>query len=60
MQFNILIRCVKINLNFANGRVVRNFFEEVITAQANRLVLQEDITDEELNTLTYEDFLVED
>ena len=46
--------------NFANGRAVRNFFEEVITAQANRLAPKEDITDEELNTLTYEDFLVED
>ncbi len=46
--------------NFANGRAVRNFFEEVITAQANRLALQNDITDEELNTLTYEDFLVEE
>ena len=46
--------------NFANGRAVRNFFEEVITAQANRLAPQSDITDEELNTLTYEDFLVED
>jgi SpoVK/Ycf46/Vps4 family AAA+-type ATPase len=46
--------------NFANGRFVRNFFEEVITAQANRLAPQENITDEELNTLTYEDFLVEE
>ena len=46
--------------NFANGRTVRNFFEEVITAQANRLAPKENITDEELNTLTYEDFLVED
>ena len=43
--------------NFANGRAVRNFFEEVITAQANRLAPKDDITDEELNTLTYEDFL---
>lgn len=46
--------------NFANGRAVRNFFEEVITAQANRLAPQKDITDDELNTLTYEDFLVEE
>ena len=46
--------------NFANGRAVRNFFEEVITAQANRLAPKESTTDEELNTLTYEDFLVED
>ena len=46
--------------NFANGRSVRNFFEEVITAQANRLAPKKDITDEELNTLTYEDFLIEE
>lgn len=45
--------------NFANGRSVRNFFEEVIVAQANRLAPKENITDEELNTLTYEDFLVD-
>lgn len=46
--------------NFANGRAVRNLFEEVLTAQANRLASKDDITDEELNTLTYEDFLVGD
>uniref|UniRef100_UPI0025DD5F6A AAA family ATPase n=1 Tax=uncultured Methanobrevibacter sp. TaxID=253161 RepID=UPI0025DD5F6A len=46
--------------NFANGRAVRNLFEEVITRQANRLALEEEISDEELNTLTYEDFLIED
>ena len=46
--------------NFANGRSVRNFFEEVLTAQANRLAKKENITDEELNTLTYEDFLIEE
>ena len=46
--------------NFANGRAVRNLFEEVITRQANRLALEEEISDEELNTLTYEDFLIGD
>ena len=46
--------------NFANGRAVRNLFEEVITRQANRLALQDEITDDELNTLTYEDFLIEE
>lgn len=45
--------------NFANGRSVRNFFEEVLTAQANRLAPKEDITDDELNTLTYDDFLID-
>ena len=46
--------------NFANGRSVRNFFEEVLTNQANRLAPKKDITDEELNTLTYEDFLLDE
>ena len=46
--------------NFANGRAVRNLFEEVITNQANRLAAKDNITDEELNTLTYEDFLVDE
>ena len=46
--------------NFANGRAVRNLFEEVITRQANRLAAEDEITDEELNTLTYEDFLIEE
>ena len=46
--------------NFANGRFVRNFFEEVLTSQANRLAKKENLTDEELNTLTYEDFLLEE
>ena len=46
--------------NFANGRAVRNLFEEVITNQANRLAPKSNITDEELNTLTYEDFLVDE
>ena len=45
--------------NFANGRAVRNLFEEVLTNQANRLAPQKEITDEELNTLTYEDFLID-
>ena len=46
--------------NFANARAVRNLFEEVLTAQANRLAPQSEITDEELNTLTFEDFLVDE
>ena len=46
--------------NFANGRAVRNLFEEVITNQANRLAPKEEISDVELNTLTYQDFLVDE
>ena len=42
--------------NFANGRYVRNMFEKVLSNQANRLVNIEDISDDDLNTLTLEDF----
>ena len=47
--------------NFGNGRYVRNLFEEVLTRQANRITKQPNISDDELNTITYEDFnFVED
>ena len=42
--------------NFANGRYVRNIFEKVLSNQANRLVKNEDISDDDLNTLTIDDF----
>ena len=42
--------------NFANGRQIRNIFENVLTAQANRLSKDLDITDEELMTIIFEDF----
>ncbi len=42
--------------NFANGRYVRNIFEKALSNQADRLVNIEDISDDELNTLTIEDF----
>lgn len=42
--------------NFANGRYVRNIFEKVLSNQADRLVDMEDISDDDLNTLTIEDF----
>ena len=42
--------------NVANGRYVRNIFEKVLSNQANRLVNIEDISDDDLNTLTIEDF----
>lgn len=41
--------------NFANGRTVRNFFEKVMTEQANRLAVLEEISDEQLQTLEAED-----
>ena len=41
--------------NFGNGRDVRNIFENIINAQANRLVSDPDLTTEELLELTAED-----
>lgn len=43
------------NDTFGNARGVRNLFERVLVAQANRLAVDEDITREELMTLTAED-----
>lgn len=42
--------------NFANGRYVRNLFENILAKQANRLALHSDISTEDLNTLILEDF----
>ena len=42
--------------NFGNGRTVRNIFEEAYREQNNRLSTMEDPTDEQLMTLTEEDF----
>ena len=42
--------------NFANARQIRNIFENVLTAQANRLAGDDDITDDELMTILLEDF----
>ncbi|MDR1149952.1 MAG: AAA family ATPase [Spirochaetaceae bacterium] len=41
--------------NFANAREVRNLFETVIKNQANRLAVDNDITDDDLTTLVIED-----
>ena len=41
--------------HFGNARAVRNVFEHAINNQANRLVLDNDITDDELMELTVED-----
>lgn len=45
--------------NFANGREVRNYFEKVVTNQANRLYGKENITNEELAEIVEEDLKVE-
>ena len=52
-------RYVKRGKNFANGRDVRNFFENAIANQANRLACGIDLTDEELSTLTIDDVKVQ-
>ncbi len=43
--------------HFGNARTVRNLFEHAINNQANRLVLKNDITDQELAELTLDDIL---
>ena len=43
--------------HFGNARAVRNLFEHAINHQANRLVLDNDITDQELAELTLDDIL---
>lgn len=43
---------------FGNGRGVRNLFERAVTAQANRLASDPDITKEDLMTLTSDDIRV--
>lgn len=44
--------------HFGNARAVRNLFEHAINQQANRLVMESDITDQELAELTLDDLLV--
>lgn len=43
--------------DFANGREVRNFFEEAVVNQANRLSDCFDLSNEDLETLTVDDVL---
>ena len=42
--------------NFGNGRVVRNDFEAAVLEQNDRISTIENLTDEEMMTLTEEDF----
>ena len=41
--------------SFANGRTVRNFFENVLTCQANRLAGDEELTRDDLVEITLDD-----
>ena len=44
-------------VTFGNARGVRNLFEQILTAQANRLAKMEQFTKEDLMTLTRDDVL---
>lgn len=41
--------------NFANGREMRNLFESMVANQANRLSMQNDLSDEDLSVFVKED-----
>lgn len=41
--------------NFGNGREVRNIFEQIISAQANRIVQSQNLNDEDLTTIIEDD-----
>ena len=41
--------------NFGNARDVRNLFEKIVSAQADRVARLEDPTDEDISTITVED-----
>ena len=51
----ILLRKVKNPVNFANGREVRNMFEEIITNQARRVAVMENPSADELRRITVDD-----
>lgn len=46
------------NLNFGNARGVRNLFERAVSAQANRLAKQKEVTRDELMKLSAEDIRI--
>ena len=46
------------NLNFGNARGVRNLFERAVSAQANRLAKQQNVSKDELMLLTAEDIRI--
>ncbi len=43
--------------NFANARAVRNYFEKIVAAQANRIASADHLSDDEIAMLTAEDAL---
>lgn len=54
--FSSITRCPK--EDFGNGRFVRNFFENVMTVQANRLARSSNVTTDMLVTIEHEDIFV--
>ena len=46
------------NQNFANGRMVRNVYDDLIMCQARRIVNIENVTREDLLLITEKDFLL--
>ena len=48
------------SISFGNARGIRNIFERVLVAQANRLALMENITREDLMKITVEDIDLSD
>ena len=44
--------------NFANGRMVRNIYDDLIMCQARRIVNIKNITQEDLLLITEKDFLL--
>jgi hypothetical protein len=53
--FDVLIKNKK--ENFANAREIRNLFEKIIKNQANRLTLDNDITDNKLLEIILDDII---
>ena len=48
---------ISTNRNFSNGRFVRNLFEAALNNQSARLAFQDEISDEDMVTLTADDFI---
>lgn len=44
--------------NFANGRAVRNLFEKIVQAQANRLAVEDDVNENMLKCIKLEDLAI--
>lgn len=52
--YDVILEKTK-NKNFENGRFVRNFYDDIITNHARRVVKINNPTKEELSIITYDD-----